>query len=355
MRSHLAFCQIHELEAHIDLGNWQDQILIVDGAVRQLYEGQLGGLLSHLPWRLIVELTGTEELKSLAQYAFYAEKILASRPHRGTLVVVVGGGSVTDFGGFLAATLLRGLSWIAIPTTLLGMIDASIGGKVAINAAGGKNLLGSFHCPDQVYICKDFLRSFSLEELQAGSGELVKYALLSSKIAQLITSGASIAELVAPCALFKERVVSADPKERKTSAQGRIILNLGHTFAHALESLYGISHSSAVYTGLVWEGVFCQDAGDQPKRAQQMARLLGMPECYTPASLAQKTGISWQPCAFLDACLLDKKRSQAEEWVLIISPRVDETELRVFTQQRSEELMADFPERLRVSLLDGVP
>jgi shikimate kinase/3-dehydroquinate synthase len=160
-------------------------------------------------------------------------------------IVAFGGGSTTDVAGFVAATYLRGVRWLAVPTTLVGMVDAAIGGKTAINTDKGKNLVGRFHFPWEVYVDAKFLSTLPDEERRAGMAEVVKTGLLAGREVWALPED----EMIRACAAFKCAVVISDPYE-----QGRRrILNLGHTFAHALEtgSGYTVRHGDAVALGLL--------------------------------------------------------------------------------------------------------
>jgi shikimate kinase / 3-dehydroquinate synthase len=161
-------------------------------------------------------------------------------------LVAFGGGSTTDVAGFVAATYLRGIDWVAVPTTLLGQVDAGIGGKTGIDTAEGKNLAGAFHFPRLVVLEHSYLATLPESERRAGMSEVVKTGLLAGTEVW----GLPEAEMVRACAAFKAGVVLSDPLEREGR---RTILNLGHTFAHALEtgSGYTVSHGDAVALGLL--------------------------------------------------------------------------------------------------------
>jgi len=161
-------------------------------------------------------------------------------------IVGFGGGSTTDVAGFVAATHLRGLNWVAVPTTLVGMVDAAIGGKTGINTVRGKNLAGAFHFPYEVRIDTRFLVTLPPEERRAGMAEVVKTGLLAGEELWELPDDA----MVRASAAFKSAVVLSDPFEREGR---RAILNLGHTFAHALEagSGYELRHGDAVALGLL--------------------------------------------------------------------------------------------------------
>jgi shikimate kinase/3-dehydroquinate synthase len=161
-------------------------------------------------------------------------------------IVAFGGGSTTDVAGYVAATYLRGVPWLAIPTTLVGQVDAAIGGKTGINLDKGKNLVGAFHFPAAVMIDPEFLTTLPDEERHAGMAEVVKTGLLAGREVWTLPEE----EMIRACAAFKSAVVLSDPYETKGR---RTILNLGHTFAHALEtgSGYTVPHGDAVALGLL--------------------------------------------------------------------------------------------------------
>jgi shikimate kinase / 3-dehydroquinate synthase len=161
-------------------------------------------------------------------------------------VIAIGGGSTTDVVGFAAATYKRGVGWAAMPTTLTGMVDAAIGGKTGINTAEGKNLIGAFHFPRLVSIDSHYLVTLPDEERRAGMAEVVKTGLLAGRDVWALPEE----KMIRACAAFKAGVVLSDPFETEGR---RTILNLGHTFAHALEagSGYRVRHGDAVALGLL--------------------------------------------------------------------------------------------------------
>ena len=191
-------------------------------------------------------LKSPEEEKNLAAYGQAIEFLLKSGIQRSSSLYAFGGGATTDIAGFVASTILRGIQWCAVPTTLLAMIDGSIGGKVGINMPQGKNQIGAFHAPEEIFICSDFLTTLSEKDLISGKGEILKYGFLSEKIYDLILKKAPLDEIAHGCAVYKSEVVARDFKEEGE----RILLNLGHTFGHAFEPLLKISHGHAVAMGL---------------------------------------------------------------------------------------------------------
>ena len=190
----------------------------------------------------VVKVPAGEAAKSLdVVRRLWAELDL---PREGT-ILAVGGGSTTDVAGYVAATYLRGIRWHAVPTTLTGMVDAAIGGKTGINTAEGKNLAGAFHFPESVAIDPAYLTTLPEGERRAGMAEVVKTGLLAGQEVWTLEES----EMIRACAAYKAGVVLSDPFEREGR---RTVLNLGHTFAHALEtgSGYTVSHGEAVALGL---------------------------------------------------------------------------------------------------------
>jgi len=202
-----------------------------------------------------------EGAKSFSQLEQLCEQLLAMEPTRDDLILAFGGGVIGDLAGFAAAILKRGLRFVQLPTTLLAMVDSSVGGKTAINSAAGKNLLGAFHQPSAVVADLDLLATLPAREMAAGYAEVLKYALIGDPdfFAWLKRHGPAVLALetealshaVATSVRAKARVVAADERE---TAGLRALLNLGHTFGHALEAETGFSdrllHGEAVGIGM---------------------------------------------------------------------------------------------------------
>jgi len=169
---------------------------------------------------------------------------------RGDQVVAVGGGVVTDTAGFAAAVYHRGVGVVHVPTTLLGMVDAAIGGKTGVNLPEGKNLVGAFWQPSAVVCDTDALATLPERERRSGLGEMAKYHFLTGD--DLLSL--PLDERIAACVRIKAAVVAADEREDPAETRGRAILNYGHTLAHALESAggYGLRHGEAVAIGLAY-------------------------------------------------------------------------------------------------------
>lgn len=234
-------------------------------------------LKPHLPeWILssdkVFWLSDPEGSKSLKVHGEVCEFFLEKGIYREATLIAIGGGATTDLAGFVAATLLRGVRWISVPTTLLAQVDGSIGGKVAVNSKHGKNLIGSFHQPKIVYICHDFLSTLPENEIVSGKGEILKYGFLSRKIAELILNKASLEMIAFECAQFKTEVVEKDFKETGE----RVLLNLGHTLGHAFESSLKIPHGISVAMGIHYLFVLFSQT-EELKIWNQLAFELSMP------------------------------------------------------------------------------
>ena len=226
----------------------------VRAAAPTLFEGALAGLPTHV-------VAPGEGSKTLGVFAAACEFLASERIDRGGVLIAVGGGVVGDLGGFLAAAYLRGIDFWQIPTTLLAMVDSAVGGKTGVNLAAGKNLVGAFHQPRAVTCDMALLRSLPAREFAAGMAEVIKYGLLAD--AGLFSDldrqpmhspdDPRLAGIVRRCCACKAAVVQADEREL-ASAGGRALLNLGHTFAHAIEAVAGYGeylHGEAVGVGLV--------------------------------------------------------------------------------------------------------
>jgi len=203
---------------------------------------------------LVHVLPDGERGKTLAELGRAATRLLAAGATRRTLVVALGGGAVSDAAGFAAATFMRGVPWVAVPTTLLAMVDAAIGGKTGVNLAAMKNAVGAFHPPLAVLADPAALATLPPRELTSGLGEVAKYALLDPRLLGRVTAlGGRLPgpDLVAACARAKVEVVEQDPLERGA----RKLLNLGHTFGHGVEAAGGFeryTHGESVAIGLAF-------------------------------------------------------------------------------------------------------
>lgn len=209
---------------------------------------------------VLIEVPDGEAAKTVVVIDYIWRRLAESGFTRGDLIVGIGGGTVTDLAGFAAATWLRGLDWVAIPTTLAGMVDASVGGKTGINSPSGKNLIGAFHSPLSVLIDTNWLKTLSDRDFAAGLAEVIKCGFIDDpeilsiltdiKISSLRSNSNLTSQLIERSIRTKAKVVSNDFKESDL----REILNYGHTFGHAIERVsdYSIRHGEAVAIGMVF-------------------------------------------------------------------------------------------------------
>lgn len=244
-------------------------LIITNPLVADLYVEKLLQGLKNFRTDLLT-VPDSEEEKSLNRISKLTEQALYCHADRDTVVLALGGGVVGDLSGFFASVFMRGIRYIHIPTTLLAQVDSSIGGKVAVNHPLGKNLLGSFYSPQAVWMDFDVLSTLSWERIQDGLAETVKHALVADpdlfefmedhveEILEL--NGKAIKELVTRSLAVKVKIVSEDEKEKGN----RVLLNLGHSFGHALETDSGyksITHGQGVSIGLAAAACLARDRG----------------------------------------------------------------------------------------------
>lgn len=200
----------------------------------------------------IVRLPNGEAQKSFQVFQSIIEICGRINLSRSDLIIGIGGGATTDLAGFVAATWLRGLDWVAVPTTLAGMVDAAIGGKTGINSEHGKNLVGALHSPVEVIVDLEFLESLSKRDQSAGLAEVIKCGFIAdpSILQDLTEPEIDYRKLIMKSVAVKAAVVSSDFKE----TFAREILNYGHTVGHAIEmhSDYKLRHGEAVAIGMVF-------------------------------------------------------------------------------------------------------
>lgn len=225
--------------------------------------------------RILIETSvDGEGAKSTNELAGIWEKLARARMDRSGVIFAVGGGVVGDLSGFCAATFLRGIAFIQVPTTLLSMVDSSVGGKTGINLPSGKNLVGAFHQPAAVVADMALLATLPPREFAAGMAEVIKYGLLGDtaffekleSAGTLAWNSPELPSVVRRCCEIKADVVAAD--ERETAKEnGRALLNLGHTFGHAIEKVAGYGeylHGEAVAVGCVAAAMLSEKLGFAP-------------------------------------------------------------------------------------------
>jgi shikimate kinase/3-dehydroquinate synthase len=297
--------------------------VISDENVFSLYGSKVEGILKDAGFAVnsFVVPPG-EETKSMDYAIKIYDFLVEHRAERDDIIITLGGGMVGDLAGFVAATFLRGMFWVQVPTSLVAMVDASIGGKVGVNHPEGKNLIGAFYQPNLVLADPQTLTTLPPRELTSGWAEVIKYGLISdreffeflegniSKLTKLEPE--SLTRAIARSAAIKAQVVSQDEKEREGK---RTILNYGHTIAHGLEAAAQYKrflHGEAVAIGMVGAAKLSQRLGLLPsatlERQQVLLQKFGLPMSFSGLNLTEVTR----------AMELDKKtKEKAIRWVLL--------------------------------------
>lgn len=278
----------------------------------------------------LVSVPAGEKAKRLRVVETCYEQLASHRLERKSFVVALGGGVVGDLAGFVAATYLRGIAFVQVPTTLLAQVDSSVGGKVGVNLECGKNLVGAFYQPRLVLCDLDTLRTLPMREFRAGLAEVIKYGIiydadlfaeLEQKLPRLLSRDRDALErVVARCCEIKADVVAQD----ETESGLRAILNFGHTIGHALEAISGYGqylHGEAISIG-------------QVAAAQLSRECLGLPasDVERVRSVFQKAGLPThvklsraQMLRLFEAMQLDKKVSGGEI-KFVLARRIGEVE-----------------------------
>ncbi|MBN1997788.1 3-dehydroquinate synthase [candidate division KSB1 bacterium] len=297
--------------------------VITDQNVADLYEQKLKNLLEQTGYRYhLLTVPAGESSKSFAVVNELYTQLIENNASRKSAVLAFGGGVVGDLAGFVAATFMRGIRFAQIPTTILSQVDSSVGGKVGVNHALGKNLIGAFYQPVFVLIDPDVLETLDPRERYAGLAEVVKYGLIQDRgFYELLRENLSaiqslqdkdlLEKVLATCCRIKADVVQQDEKE----GGWRAVLNFGHTIGHALEAVTGyetLLHGEAVMFGMRG-AVYLSMAGGHISKKTAQESLLLVDKMIPAVSLKDITVND-----VLNAMQHDKKRSQAGQlWVLL--------------------------------------
>jgi 3-dehydroquinate synthase len=295
--------------------------LVTDSNVRDLYGRTVESLLRDAGRDTVAfALTAGEESKTLEQAEALYDWLLSLRVERRDVILALGGGVVGDLAGFVAATILRGIAFVQLPTSLLAQVDASIGGKVGVNHRRGKNLIGAFHQPSLVLADTLVLRSLPPRELRAGWAEVIKTAMiLDAELFQMLedhvqalvaAESGPTEQAILRCMQLKGLVVGEDERE----SHRRAILNYGHTIGHAVEAATNYSqflHGEAVAIGMVGAAQIAVDVGalapELKQRQSALIRSFGLP--LVASSVSRD--------AVRTAMELDKKGQQGRlAWIL---------------------------------------
>jgi 3-dehydroquinate synthase len=297
-----------------------------------------------------VTVPAGEGSKSFPVLAEVCEALIAARIERGDIVVALGGGVIGDLAGFAAAVVRRGLDYVQVPTTLLAQVDSSVGGKTAIDSSHGKNLVGAFHQPILVVADTALLDTLAPREFRAGYAEVAKYGLigdaaffawLDANWRDVFAGGPAREHAIAVCCRMKAAIVGRDERE----SGERALLNLGHTFGHALEAAAGFSgrllHGEAISLGMALAFEFSARRGLLPApEAARAARHLAA--TGLPTHLSEVTGGVPGVDRLMDLIAQDKKVKRGKLTFILargigeafIAPDVDAAEVRAFLVEK---------------------
>ena len=290
-------------------------IIITDENIASLYKDRLAG------YRILTIPSG-EAYKTWSTVEDLCKQLIELGAHRGTLLIGIGGGVVTDLTGFLASVYMRGLKFAFVPTTLLAMVDASIGGKNGVNVAVHKNMLGTVRQPTFILYDTDFLLTLPEEQWSNGFAEIIKYGYIAdtrilntlqqSDLAYYQKHPHQLGELIAGCADIKNKIVHADEQESGL----RKMLNFGHTAGHAFEMLGNLPHGCAVGLGMIVATRLSEKYRSLPSSTRtQLTDIL--------KKYRLPTAIDFDPQQALELIRMDKKKSDhGIDYILLEKPGV---------------------------------
>ncbi len=312
---------IEQLDEHFDFSGYSAIALITDTTVQRLYGRNVCQQLKATGQKVcLFTLPTGERAKSMSTVERGYKFLLSNRVDRKGLICAFGGGVVGDTAGFIAASYLRGIDYIQLPTTLLAQVDSSLGGKVGVNFEGKKNMVGSFYQPRAIITDVALLKSLPPIEMRHGLAEVIKYGIamdeglyriLEQKQDSVFNTD-ELTDIVMRCCRLKAGIVEADETERTGR---RAILNFGHTVGHALEAVSGFkghSHGEAVAVGIIAAAMVSQRLGNlgagDIERVKKLIAKFGLPIACT--------GVS--PDALIKIIRFDKKTTLGRtHWVLV--------------------------------------
>lgn len=287
---------------------------LVDANVARLYPSQLESILQH-PNTVIIQ--ATEESKSIERVIPVIEKLIVNKVRRDHTLVAIGGGIIQDITCFIASTLLRGMRWKFVPTTLLSQADSCIGSKSSINLGSTKNILGTFNPPNEIFICPAFLDTLEHKDILSGVGEILKVHAIEGKVAfdhiardydELLKTRMTLLRYIRAALQIKQKYIEVDEFDRDI----RNIFNYGHSFGHAIESAtnFAVPHGIAVTMGM-----------DMANRIAVLRGLLPAEQCLRMQSILRKNYAEFAntriPVDALVAALMKDKKNTATKLVLI--------------------------------------
>jgi len=290
---HEILAELGEALRELEFGS--KQMIVTSGTVWNLYGKIVRDSLEASGFDVSVTLVSDdEEAKSFQTLATIFDRLLESEFERSSGIIALGGGVVGDVSGFAAATFMRGLRFVQVPTTLLAQVDSSIGGKTGVNHSKAKNVIGAFHQPSLVWADTSTLSTLSDREIRSGLAEIIKYSVIADPALFKLLSGSvssfsnisrdSLIEIVSRCCSIKARIVEEDEKEQGV----RSILNYGHSVGHALETLTDYAdytHGEAVAIGMMAAARISFEIGatdqDMVQSQEDIMKRAGLPTAIT--------------------------------------------------------------------------
>lgn len=296
---------------------------LIDANVARLYATELADVLKH-PHSVVIE--ATEENKSIERVIPVIEQLVANKACRDHTLVAIGGGIIQDITCFIASTLLRGMTWKFVPTTLLAQADSCIGSKSSINLGATKNILGTFNPPTEIFVCSEFLDTLEQKDILSGIGEILKVHAIDGSAAfdqfaydydQLLTDRRVLLRYIGKALHIKQKFIEVDEFDRGI----RNIFNYGHSFGHAIESAtdFGVPHGIAVTIGMDMANNIAAQRNLLPKRHfQRMHGVLKKNYAAYSSTIIDRDA--------LIAALMKDKKNTATKLVLIL-PLGDEAKI----------------------------
>ncbi|MDH4101682.1 MAG: 3-dehydroquinate synthase [Nitrospirota bacterium] len=324
--------------------------VVTNPLVKRLYGTRATNSLKKAGFKpFFITIPDGERYKNLKSLSVIFDELIAKRGERTTPIIALGGGVIGDLAGFAAATYLRGVPFVQVPTTLLSQVDSSVGGKTGVNHPRGKNLIGAFYQPRVVVIDPEVLKTLAPRELKAGFAEVAKYGViwdekffsfLEEKVAEILTLGSSVTEAIRTSCEIKASVVGSDERESGL----RAILNFGHTFGHAIEANAGygrVKHGEAVAIGMCMAADMAESSGFCKKGV--LSRIEGL---LKAAGLPVVSKIRISPKDYLKALRIDKKVS-AGRLRFVLPTRLGAVDIAEVSEAKITEFFRKKTERKR--------
>jgi len=339
-----------------DLVEREHRVFVVD---ENVWGHHRDGILAGLDPEQVLVLPIGEETKVLATVEWLYDRMMDRGSKRNTLAVAIGGGITQDLVGFMASTIFRGIQWVFVPTTLLAQSDGCLGGKTSLNYRHFKNLLGTFHPPNDIIVYTPFLDSLSDTEYASGMGEIVKTmvlggeettrALLFDLEAAMARDHGALMRLLEPCLVIKKGFIEAD----EFDTGYRHILNYGHCYGHGVEAAsdFAIPHGQCVLIGMIMAGITARRRG---VLAEELRRFIAE-EVVDPAYVVRLRKSAVDHAKVIEAMKWDKKRKEGGQLALImLMDGYEMVEVQDLSENEALETLEEFEETYAEAAGEGV-